>query len=236
MQTHSELFPLGGIRFKFFIRSDIYEGLTYVDKDHFSNAILRLEWEPEDLAIMLALRITASGGTSTRAPTLAEAREIIDRVFDWPENVRGFDELLNELRDGRGSAVPRDLLNFAISSKMNQLRFNSYGTNNPVNGIISAAAVERGLEEASRAKLNDFLTTFPEIHKKFVNLQGQASAKLLRKELQEVLNLPGKLDFDLAVEEFWRIGAIAKVGNKPVHLTTEFLIPPIYRRALAVKG
>jgi hypothetical protein len=42
MHAHSELYRLEHIRFKFFIRSDVYEGLTYVDKDYFSNAILEL--------------------------------------------------------------------------------------------------------------------------------------------------------------------------------------------------
>jgi hypothetical protein len=236
MQTHSELYQLGQIRFKFFIRSDVYEGLTYVDKDHFSNAILRLKWEPEDLAIMLALRIAASIGGVAASLKLAEAEELIGQVFDWPENVRGFDQLLDELRDGRGSVIPRDLLNFAINAKMNQLRFDMYGTNKPTKGLISAAAVEKGLEEASGAKLTDFLTTFPDLHRKFLNLQGHASPSVSQKELQKLLNLPDKLNFDLAVEDFWRVGAIAKEGGKPVHLTEAFVIPPIYRRALNPKG
>jgi len=119
---------------------------------------------------------------------------------------------------------------------MNQLRFDTYDTDKPTEGLISAAAVEKGLEEASGAKLNDFLTTFPDLHRKLLNLQGRASPRVNQKELQKLLNLPDKLDFDLAVEDFWRIGAIAKEGDKPVHLTEAFVIPPIYRRALNVKG
>ena len=236
MQTHSELYQLGQIRFKFFIRADVYEGLTYVDKDHFSNAILRLKWDPEDLAMMVALRIAASTEGTATTPNLAQALELIDEVFEWPEDVGGFDQVLNQLRDGRGSVLPRDLLNFAINAKMNQIRFNTYGTHKPTKGIISSVAVEKGLEEASKAKLNDFLTTFPDLYKRFLNLQGHTSARISQRELQNLLNLSDKLDFDLAVEDFWRIGAIAKEGDRPVHLTEGFVIPPIYRRALNMKG
>lgn len=84
------------------------------------------------------------------------------------------------------------------------------------------------------AKLSDFLTTFPEIHKRFVNLKGHSSRQIKRVELQKLLNVRDDLDFNIAVEEFWRIGAIAKRGEKPVHLTEEFAIPFIYRRALRV--
>lgn len=236
MQTHSELYQLGQIRFKFFIRSDVYEGLTYVDKDHFSNAILRLKWEPEDLAIMLALRIAASAQKIAPALKLADAQDLINGAFQWPINVRSFKGLLEELRDGRGSVTPRDLLNFAIKAKENQVRFNAYGTNDPGTVLISSAAVEKGLEEASNAKLNDFLTTFPELHRKFQNLQGHSSTKVTQKELQKLLNLKDKLDFDLAIEDLWRVGAIGKEGEKPVHLTEIFVVPPIYRRALNLKG
>jgi hypothetical protein len=236
MQTHSELFPLERIRFKFFVRSDVYETLTYVDKDHFSNAILRLRWEPEDLAILLALRIRASAGAPSGALRLANATELISHVFQWPESIGSFDRLLHELRDGRGNVTPRDLLNFAIESREQQKRFNLYGTNQPALGIIGPAAVERGLDAASRVKVNDFVTTFPQIYKKFMNLQGHTSTQLSRAELQTLLGLPDELDFNLAMEEFWRIGTIAKKENKPIHLIKGFEIPPIYRRALGLKG
>jgi len=235
MQTHSELFPLDRIRFKLFIRSDIYEELTYVDKDHFTNSILRLKWQSEDLTIMLAPRIRASSGQNSGPLRLAEARNLIDELFDWPREVGGVDGVLGELRDGRSSVTPRDLLNFAIKAKQAQKRFNSFGINPPFRGIISSASVEEGLKEASQAKLEDFLTAFPNIHKRFVNLQGHSSHDIPRKELQRLLNIPDTLNLNLALEEFWRIGAVGKKGNKPVPLTDEFVVPAIYRRALNLK-
>jgi len=236
MQIHSELFPFGNIRFKFFIRSDVYETLTYVDKDHFSNAILRLKWEWEDLAIMLALRIKASidgNGTSVK---LKEAEALIGRTFDWPPPFTSFRDIVDDLRDGRGAVTPRDLLNFSIRAQQNQARFNSYGTNQPSKAFISAAAVEKGLEEASQIKLDDFLTTFPEIHKSFCNLQGHTAAEIPREELKTLLNLPDELNFKIAIEQFWRIGVIGKKGLKPLHLTETFVVPRIYRRALGLRG
>jgi hypothetical protein len=235
MQTHSELFPLDRIRFKLFIRSDVYEGLTYVDKDHFTNSILRLKWESEDLTIMLGLRIRASSGQKNGPLKLAEARGLINELFDWPNEVGNFDGVLSELRDGRGSVTPRDLLNFAIKAKQAQMRFNSFGTNPPSRGVISSASVEQGLKGASQAKLEDFLTTFPNIHNRLLNLQGHSSHDLPRKELQMLLNIPEDLNLNLALEEFWRIGAIGKTGNRPVHLTDQFVVPPIYRRALILR-
>jgi len=131
--------------------------------------------------------------------------------------------------------TPRDLLNFAIKAKQAQMRFNSFGTNPPCRGIISSASVEEGLKGASQAKLEDFLTTFPNIHNRLLNLKGHSSHDLLRKELQTLLNIPEDLNLNLALEEFWRIGAIGKSGDKPVHLTDQFVVPPIYRRALNLR-
>ena len=103
MHAHSELYRLEHIRFKFFIRSDVYEGLTYVDKDHFSNAILELEWKAEDLAIMLAIRIAASSGMENPDLNLNESLQLIDQVFEWPDTTPTFHKLLDELRDGNGA-------------------------------------------------------------------------------------------------------------------------------------
>ncbi|MGD0007018.1 MAG: hypothetical protein ABSE93_00530 [Terriglobia bacterium] len=235
MQAHSDLYRLEHIRFKFFIRSDVYEGLTYVDKDHFSNAILELRWKPEDLAIMLAMRIAASNGKENRELNLADSIELINRVFEWPREVPDFDRLLNELRDGNSFVTPRDLLNFAIRARDSQLQFNRYGTNPPRAGMISGAAVEDGLKGASRAKLEDFLTTFPEIYRRFLNLKGHNAVTLTRSQLQHLLNIPDELNFKIAAEEFCRIGAIGKEDERPVHLTERFVIPAIYRRALSLR-
>jgi len=235
MQAHSDLYRLEHIRFKFFIRSDVYEGLTYVDKDHFSNAILELTWKPEDLAIMLAMRIAASSGQESPELNLKGSYELINLVFEWPEAATNFDELLNELKDGGGCVTPRDLLNFAIKARECQFQFNRYGTNTPASGLISRAAVEEGLAGASRAKLGDFLTTFPEVYKRFINLKGHNAVTLPRADLRRLLNIPDELNFKIAVEEFYRIGAIGKEDDSPVPLTERFTIPPIYRRALGLR-
>jgi hypothetical protein len=236
MHAHSELYRLDHIRFKFFIRSDVYEGLTYVDKDHFSNAILELKWKAEDLAIMLAMRVAASSGKENPELNLEESRQLIDQVFEWPDAVPTFDKLLDELRDGNGAVTPRDLLNFAIKARDCQLQFNKYATNKPASGFISKAAVEEGLVGASKAKVGDFLTTFPDIYKRFLNLKGHNAIVLPRSDLQHLLNIPDDLNFKIAAEEFCRIGAIGKEDDRPVHLTERFVIPPIYRRALNLRG
>jgi hypothetical protein len=236
MQAHSELFSLGRIRFKLFVRSDVYEGLTYVDKDHFTNSILRLSWGADDLAVMLALRIKASRGQHDGALKLAEARHLIDGVFEWPPGLGGFDGLFKNLRDGRDSVTPRDLLNFAIKATHAQKHFDSLGTNPATRGVISPTAVEVGLRGASQAKLDDFLTTFPNIHERYMNLQGHSSTRLSRDELRSALGIGENLDLNIALEEFWKIGAIGKEGSKPVHLTERFLVPPIYARALNLEG
>jgi hypothetical protein len=106
----------------------------------------------------------------------------------------------------------------------------------PQQGLISPQAIEKGLDEASQAKLSDFLTTFPELYRKYLNLQGHTSYQVSQNDLQSLLGLPDKLNFDLALQDFWRVGAIAREGSRPLHLTERFVIPPIYRRALSLKG
>jgi hypothetical protein len=167
---------------------------------------------------------------------LKESLQLIDQVFEWPEAAPTFDRLLNELRDGNGAVTPRDFVNFAIKARDCQLQFNKYGTNSPASGLISKASVEEGLMGASKAKLGDFLTTFPEIYKRFLNLKGHNAMILPRLDMQNLLNIPDDLNFKIAAEEFCRIGAIGKEDDRPVHLTERFVIPPIYRRALKLRG
>ena len=82
MRTVGELIRLKRIRFKLFFRTDIYQALTYVNKDHFSGLKLELQWSREDLAIMLGHRLQVLHPDYADTLDYPTSRGWIDEVFD----------------------------------------------------------------------------------------------------------------------------------------------------------
>ena len=83
MRAVAELIRLKRIKFKLFFRTDIYESLTYVNKDHFSALKLELHWSKEDLAILLAHRLRILHSENVTALNYPTSIKWIDEIFDW---------------------------------------------------------------------------------------------------------------------------------------------------------
>lgn len=119
MKAVGELTRLKRVRFKLFFRTDVYQALTYVNKDHFSGVKLTLQWSKEDLCIMLGHRLHVLHPGHTAAITYPAAKQWTDEFFDWPKNglLRSFDDLYAAMRDGNDDVLPRDVVNFCITAQ-----------------------------------------------------------------------------------------------------------------------
>jgi hypothetical protein len=236
MRAVGELIRLKRIRFKLFFRSDIYQALTYVNKDHFSAVKLELKWTKEDIAILLAHRLAVLHPENKAAITYPLALQWLNEVFDWSKRYHhGFEGLHELFKDGNGDVLPRDFVNFCIEAQKLQQTFAKQGINEVTEQLISAAAVEEAMQRTAASKLSDFLQVFENFGETFKQLKGHKSSQFTRKQLSEAL---GKKDLDaqLVISELVRIGAIAVKDYLAVNRSDRFEIPPLYAIALNIGG
>jgi hypothetical protein len=235
MMTVSELMRLGRLKFKLFFRSDIYDDLRFVNKDHFSALKLPLKWTKEDIGILLAHRLQVLHPQDKAVITYPIAKKWLDEVFDWgPPCIGGFEDLFDLFKDGNGDALPRDFINFSIEAQKLQKTFNRQGVYLP-KCLISAEAVCQAVQHTAGAKLNDFLNVFPNYSQTYKQLSGHNSRAFSRKVLSAAL---GKKDLDaqLVISDLVRIGAIAVKDKRAVNQSDSFEIPYLYAVALEIGG
>ena len=235
MMTVSDLIRLRRLKFKLFFRSDIYDGLGWVNKDHFSALKLALKWTKEDIGILLAHRLALLHPEHKDGITFPVAKKWLNEVFDWgttyPDGFEGFYELF---KDGNGDALPRDFVNFCIEARKSQMTFNRQGVNKPTN-LISAEAIRQAVQLTAGAKLDDFLQVFPNYSQTYKQLSGHNSRTFNREELSNAL---GKTDLDakLVISDLVRIGAVAIKDKRAVNLSDSFEIPYLHAVALEIGG
>jgi hypothetical protein len=236
MRTVGELIKLKRIRFKLFFRTDIYQALTYVNKDHFSGLKLELQWSREDLAIMLGHRLAGLHPDYKDSLDYPTSKIWIDEVFDWPTEglLTSFDGLYETMRDGNGDVLPRDMINFCIAAQKIQLTFDIQGIEKPAGAkLISSKAIREAFLQTAASKLNDFLQVFQNFSETYNQLKGSPQSRFNRADLAKAL---GKdiLDAGLIIADLVRVGALGIMDNRSVNRSDDFEIPMLYAIALKI--
>jgi hypothetical protein len=237
MRTVGELIRLNRIRFKLFFRTDIYDALTYVNKDHFSGLKLQLQWSKEDLAIMLGHRLQPLHPDVKDAVNYPLSQSWINEVFDWPNRglLTSFDGLYDAMRDGNGNVLARDLINFCIEAQKLQNSFDIQGIEKPSGGkLISARAIREAFSHTAASKLSDFLQVFRNFSGTYTQLKGSPQARFNRVELGKALGKEDRLDAGLVIADLVRVGALAIMDNRAVNRSDDFAIPMLYAIALKI--
>ncbi|MCD4784118.1 MAG: hypothetical protein K8T10_09895 [Candidatus Eremiobacteraeota bacterium] len=229
------------IKLKIFIRDDIYDELPFVNKDHFSDKVLKIEWDDTHLIMLLSKRIQFflnNGGNGISEQSAVELFEwLFGKNYENPDGsqVSTRDYIFSRLQDGHGNISPRDLLNFVGKAKDSQIDLYNRKRDNQ-GSIIGREAVDFGLKDASSSKLNDYLyNIFRDIREKVEYFRGEEKVKFSRKDLIEILELENEDKvLDEALKQLLDAGFLQKVGKKSIKRTKFFKVAPIYRNALDI--
>jgi hypothetical protein len=235
MRAVGELIRLKRMRFKLFFRTDIYQALTYVNKDHFSAVTLDLGWSKEDLAILLGHRLQ-SVHEPAEPLDYSTSLQWINEVFDWPTNglLRGFAELYDSMRDGNGNVLPRDIIQFCINAQNAQTSFDIQGINRPNDGkLISSDAIRQSFHRTARSKLNDFLQVFQNFKDTYDQLKGSDTQAFNRSQLTAALG-KDPLDAKIVISDLVRVGALAIKDGRAVNQSDSFEVPFLDALALEI--
>jgi len=243
MNVHSDLSQYKNIRIKIFLRSDIYNNLSFVNKDHFSDKKVEISWDMPHLCILIAIRIASSQGEYRTLPAgkyiISEerAKELFNEVFDDLEidekQINNIEWMFNNLKDGTGFVSPRDLILLAIKSIIIQKDYNYRVINSPKSGLISQQAIIEAFKQVSKAKLNDYLYgIFPHVKRTFEAFRGVLQRKFSINQISKYIEAPDKPTLLLKLEELCELGTLEKVGGQSIDRTKEFIVPTIYLTAL----
>lgn len=235
MRAVGELIRLRRIRFKLFFRTDIYQALTYVNKDHFSAVKLDLGWSKEDLAILLGHRLQ-SVHEPVEVLNYENSLRWIDGVFDWPQQgeLGNFEQLYSAMRDGNGDVLPRDLIQFCINAQKAQMSFDIQGINVPqASKLISSEAIRQSFRQTAQSKLNDFLQVFQNFKETYDQLKGSNTQTFNREQLTAALG-KDPLDAKIVISDLVRVGALAIKDKRAVNQSDSFEVPFLYALALEI--
>ena len=182
------------IKFKIFLRNDIWSTLEFVNKSHLSDKIIELSWDENSLLEMLMKRvlnndkilgyvINETGLDKTELLLTVNLETVFytifaRQVYKGKREATVISWLLARITDGLGGKYPRELINFANYSKEGQ-RNEGFEEN----CLISGNAIRKAFGRVSVTKCDTYLSEFPQLRLHFERFRGRDTAKYTREEI-----------------------------------------------------
>ena len=214
------------IRFKIFLREDIWNLLSFDNKSHFTGRDIILQWNKIDF-LRLALRQVIQSKdfkdlVDRSSPIAVESidqasEDVIDKALEllWGNRRRGGKSAKNvsrwvyeRLTDPSGTTFPRSLSIFLKGAKEQELTYKGQSSSKfRTDRLLQGKSLEFGLKKASENRCEEIREEYPNLTKFFGSLKGKL-AFLSKEQLREVWK---NSDHDIAgFEEF--VSFLSEIG------------------------
>ncbi len=219
------------IRFKIFLREDIWNNLVFTNKSHFGDErTLLLQWRKEDF-FRLAYRLAVNGSekfktVSNRILPLVEndldeadeetLRKALSPLWGLRRNNTAYvaQWVYNRLTDASGNTYPRSLT--ILLKKAKDIETKQKRGTEPTDHLLRSSSLTDGLKEASIARCNDIKNEYPKLNPFFHGI-GRLSSLIKKEDLEKIWRETVKSEFqtfDSFVKKLETIGLlITKKGN-----------------------
>ncbi len=235
------------IRFKVFLREDIWSNLVFTNKSHFGDArTLLLQWGTEDF-FRLAYRLAIGGSEKFRslanrmAPlvenTLDESNEESLRQLLSPlwglrrqkiQNAYVSTWVYSRLTDSSGNTYPRSLTILLSRAKEVELQ-QPQGKSAPNDHLLRWNSLTKGLEAASIERCDAIKNEYPELSEFFNNI-GDLGSLFSEKQLKDFWQKSTQLhtQFDAFDTFLKRLKDIGMLQDKKYSQKYNYAIANIY--------
>lgn len=231
------------IKFKIFLRTDLWTTLSFVNKSHLADKILEIRWDAPQLLELMVKRACVNTEIKRYICNKLQMKEediiknknyenifysLFDKqVYKGKKEAKVLDWMTERVKDGQGGMYPREMITFGNISKNKQLE------KCIISGdcLISGSSIKEAYYIVSKIKCETYLSEFPHLEKHFERFQGKDSAKFTRKELSSLLKglNPSK---DEAIKELYEAGILLPKGN--IANASSFEIPRLFRSGLGL--
>jgi len=191
------------IRFKIFLREDIWNRLSFDNKSHFTGRDILLQWTRIDflrLALRQAIQSDFKDLVDRISPVAVQSIDLanedaIDKALEilWGSRRRGGNKtkkvsqwVYERLTDSSGTTFPRSLSILLKEAKEQELTYKGQSSSKfRADRLLQSKSLELGLKKASEKRCEEIKEEYPHLINFFEALNGK-SALLEKEQLQAI--------------------------------------------------
>lgn len=234
------------IKFKIFLRTDIWNHLKFTNKTHLLDKAIELKWDKQKLQALLVKRALANGPFKIYAEEKIDAKIdtenllkstqdavfylIFDKqVYNGPNESTSLNWMIERATDSLDGVYPREMIMYGNISRSIQLK-----TGASIDSLIAGKSIKDSYYEVSKARCDGYLSEFPEYSKHFEKFSGKTSAEFSRAELKAMFK-DLKQNTDEAINELaTNVGILKPTKNEHAANAEKYQVPRLYRSGLGI--
>jgi len=234
------------IKFRVFLRSDIWASLSFTNKTHLSDKTLNLRWDRDRLRSLLLKRALVNDDVLEYCKNKlqdckdfdvdtmrVETQEAVfytifdSQIYKGANEATSLGWMIERATDSLGGVYPREMIMYGnISSERQVIPRHDC--------LIEGASIRDAYYEVSRLRCENYLAEFPAFNGHFEAFSGKTTSQFSRDELVSMFKgLEPR--FEAAVRELsTNVGLLRPLDGKSYATAERFQIPRLYVAGLGI--
>lgn len=232
------------IKIKIFLRTDIWESLSFVNKSHITDKVINLNWELGDLCALLVNRACLNEGIRKYILNKTKLNNIVQddkacfyaifdqRAYPGPREAPTLNYMIDRTTDGLGGVYPRELINFCNFSRNIEMGDVKDYKGADTSSLISGSSVRAAFQLVSKTKVGSYLSEFEWLKQHFLRFEGATKAEFSKEELYDLMDglEPSREEM---LRQLYETGVL-KPDSSVVTAANSFEIPRLFRIGLGI--
>lgn len=235
------------IKLKIFLRTDIWNTLSFVNKSHLTDKTTIITWKDESLKKLLVKRAVYSDrikeflsekiGSSNLEEHVDQCFDIIfpERVYTGQKEAKTISWMIERAKDGLGGVYPREIINFANLSVKEELLLCNHTEifDNSGKSLVSGVAIRNAFPNVSKIKVESYLSEFRLLSNHFKRFSGQQTAEYSQTEFFDLMAGLQPSGEDM-IEQMHETGVIAYSTGLTYTPEARIIVPRLFRSGLGI--
>lgn len=237
------------IKLKIFLRTDIWNTLSFVNKSHLTDKTTTIRWDGEALKALLIKRALYNPNikdflVNSQGLSVGESAEEVSKCFDvlFPERVypgtreaKTMAWIIERSKDGLDGVYPREIINFANYAVKEEIA-NADELHQEYTGqksLLSGSSIRNAFAFVSQTKVQSYLSEFVNLSKHFERFMGQQTAEYSQAELIELMSGLNPSGEDM-IRQLHETGVIAYSSGQILTKDSKIIVPRLFRNGLGI--
>lgn len=236
------------IKLKIFLRTDIWNTLSFVNKSHLTDKTTTIVWDNDALKHLLLKRAAYNRNINDLLCSASPDNDwesningcfnilFPERVYPGAKEAKTMSWIIERSTDGLGGVYPREIINFGNYALQEELLTGDDSLSQEFiceKPLISGLSIRNAFGSVSKVKVQSYLSEFEHLSKHFERFTGQTTAEYHQADLIQLMS-GLQPEGEEMIRQLHETGVIAYSSGEILTQDAKIIVPRLFRNGLGI--